>query len=786
MNLKKALAKQFVRTTKDLSTCEVIAEIMHSEAIDNLPLSRSVFWKVALIAIVAMFVVATGCSSSEKQPEASGGTVDSEALHVSLPVAVEVEEAMAHLAVSETLYDSGDVYGAQVHAGHAASENVPDIAEALSADSTRVTVMRGHMQELVDALDESASATVIHAKYEQIRSTIADARAVAVDSDVSGSTEFGGLLCMELLNRVVDEYGEGVSEGEVRNLPEYQDAFGFFGRAKIVWSAIEDDVRDTAPLEYVKIEDALHEMGNAVPAVAAPASLAIPSDVEASASLAVKELEEVFALDANAGHAGTGVAGGGKLDEADEHLETVADRLNAGDVAGASTAYAAYEDAWYDAEDAVRASSRDYYRLIEGAMGEVMLALRAERPDAAKISAALVELRHEIAEFDEFDATAASSAGSISDGDVTLNSVAGLVDSALSDLDAGNPAQALAAVDKFRYDWVTVEGLVKAKSAADYSSIENDMALARSLLSKNLPDTTGARDALIAMQTTLEPYAGSSVRYGVFDSAAILLREGLEALLILGALLAFLKKIGQADKSKWVWAGSGAGVAASVVIAIAVTALLAGAAAAGTNRELLEGVTGLFAAVMLIYMSYWLHTNANLAGWRRYVQEKMTIALQRNRLISLALIAFLAVFREGAETVLFYIGIAPATALSDLLLGILIALVILVVVGVAVIRYGARLPLKPFFTVASLMVLYLAFKFVGNGIHALQVADVMQATASESLPSISFFGIFPTWETTIAQLALAAVVVGVLTWRRFRPATVETAPATPVEPVAGS
>ena len=758
---------------------------MHSGTIDNLPVSRSLFWKVALIAIVAAFVVATGCSSSEKQPESPGGTVDSEALHASLPVAVEVEEAMAHLAVSETLYDSGDVYGAQVHAGHAASENVPDIAEALSSDATRVTAMRGHMQELVDALSESASATVIHAKYEQIRSTIADARAAAIDSDVSGSTEFGGLLCMELLNRVVDEYGEGVSDGEVRNLPEYQDAFGFFGRAKIVWSAIEDDVRDTAPLEYVKIEDSLHEIGEAVPAVAAPGNLAVPEDVEASASLAVHELEEVFELDASEAYAAAGTTGGGKLHEADEHLETVEDRLNAGDLAGASTAYAAYEDAWYDAEDAVRASSRDFYRLIEGAMGEVMLAFRAENPDVAAISAAVAELRHEIEEFDEFDAITVPS-GVFDDGDVTLNSVADLVDTALASLDSGNTDQALVAVDKFRYDWVTVEGLVKAKSSADYSSIENDMALARSLLSKNPPDTTGARDALIAMQTTLEPYAGSSVRYGVFDSAAILLREGLEALLILGALLAFLKKIGQADKSKWVWAGSGAGVAASVVIAIAVTALLAGAAAAGTNRELLEGVTGLFAAVMLIYMSYWLHTNANLAGWRRYVQEKMTIALQRNRLISLALIAFLAVFREGAETVLFYIGIAPATALSDLLLGILIATAVLAVVGVAVIRYGARLPLKPFFTVASLMVLYLAFKFVGNGIHALQVADVMQATASESLLSISFFGIFPTWETTIAQLALAALVVGVLTWRRFRPATAETAPATPVEPVAGS
>jgi high-affinity iron transporter len=122
--------------------------------------------------------------------------------------------------------------------------------------------------------------------------------------------------------------------------------------------------------------------------------------------------------------------------------------------------------------------------------------------------------------------------------------------------------------------------------------------------------------------------------------------------------------------------------------------------------------------------------------------------------LSLAVLAFLAVFREGAETVLFYIGIAPAIALSDLVLGLALASLGLIVFGVLILVVGVRLPMRPFFLVTSLLIYYLAFKFIGAGIHALQVSGYVPATPKPFLPSSDLVGLFPTLETTIAQVVL--------------------------------
>jgi high-affinity iron transporter len=267
------------------------------------------------------------------------------------------------------------------------------------------------------------------------------------------------------------------------------------------------------------------------------------------------------------------------------------------------------------------------------------------------------------------------------------------------------------------------------------------------------------------MQRDLGPIVEAGGRYGTFDAAAILLREGLEALLVIGALLSFLRKSGNADKGRWIWAGSGLALLASVVVALLVNVIFA-RAAAGANRELLEGVTGLVAAVLLLYVSYWLHSKASLGAWQRYVHERGTAALTGNSMLSLASLAFLAVFREGAETVLFYIGIAPSISVEDLLLGLGIGTAGLVVCGVLILVLGVHLPMRPFFLVTSTLIYYLAFKLVGSGVHALQVSGYVPATPEPYLPSSDLIGLFPTLETTIPQLLLVAGALAVLWWQR--------------------
>jgi high-affinity iron transporter len=130
----------------------------------------------------------------------------------------------------------------------------------------------------------------------------------------------------------------------------------------------------------------------------------------------------------------------------------------------------------------------------------------------------------------------------------------------------------------------------------------------------------------------------------------------------------------------------------------------------------------------------------------------------------LAAVSFLAILREGAETIIFYLGMAPAISTSRLVLGIVGALIILVALGYALIRFSKRIPIRPFFLVASLLIYYLAFKFLGMSIHALQVADRLPAHVPGYLPTVSWLGMYPSWETTLPQLCVLLLVLFELIW----------------------
>jgi high-affinity iron transporter len=360
-----------------------------------------------------------------------------------------------------------------------------------------------------------------------------------------------------------------------------------------------------------------------------------------------------------------------------------------------------------------------------------------------------------------------ASGADVSQGPVTLSSVVARLDQALVLIEAGDALGAAAQVDAFRREWIEVEGLVKTKSSQVYADTENRMAEAYALLSRQPADLAGAWETISQMKADLAPFAQGDTYYGVFDAAIILLREGLEALLVVGALLAFLRKVGQGDKGRWIWAGGGAGVLASVLVAVIVNVAFS-QAVSGENRELLEGATGLAAAAMLLYVSYWLHSKASLGAWQKYISGRTSAALARNSLLSLAVIAFLAVFREGAETVLFYIGIAPSIAARDLAVGVGVGILGLGILGVLMLTFGLRVPVRPFFLGTSLLIFYLAFKFIGTGVHALQVAGILGVTPASYLPASGVLGLFPVWETAAPQLVLLLAAGGVLLATQLR------------------
>ncbi len=456
----------------------------------------------------------------------------------------------------------------------------------------------------------------------------------------------------------------------------------------------------------------------------------------------------------------------------DSYIEQAIAQSETKDLATAGASYQQFRKGWSEIEDGVRDTSRPAYREIETAMGQVRVALKSEPADPAQVATALKHL-HEVNQQFVRGEIAAEPTPTAANQKVTIASLIERLDRADAALNRDDVKTAATEIKGFQTDWVEVEGVVSAKSHDAYVEIENTMATAYALLQSQPAKMTQAHQAIATLRTDLQPFATGTVRYTLFDSAVILLREGMEALLVLVALCAFLVKSDNGDKSRWIWIGAGVGILASIATALIIHLVFSNIPV-GENRELLEGMTGLVAAVLLFYVSYWLHSKASMGVWQTYIKEKTTAALATNSVFSLSLLAFLSVFREGAETVLFYIGIAPSISTSDLLGGLAVGSVILAIAAALMLGLGLRIPLKPFFLVTSLLIYYLGFKFVGAGLHALQVSHILPAHSANFLPALSSLGLYPTWETTLAQLTIILVAVGIVLYERSQSPGVAT------------
>ena len=248
------------------------------------------------------------------------------------------------------------------------------------------------------------------------------------------------------------------------------------------------------------------------------------------------------------------------------------------------------------------------------------------------------------------------------------------------------------------------------------------------------------------------------------ESFVILVREGLEAILIVGALMTFLAKMGAANRRRDVHIGVGAAVGASVLTAVVLETIFQLTPA---KREALEGTTMMVATVVLFYVSYWLLSKMEVAKWNHFVKSKVQDALTSGSALALASAAFLAVYREGFETVLFYKALFLSGAsggVMPVVAGIVLGAVVLVVVYIGIYRFGVRLPLKPFFGVTSAFLYYMAFVFAGKGIAELQEGGLISTTVVTWAPRVPALGIYPTVESLAAQGLLLALLLAALVW----------------------
>lgn len=243
-----------------------------------------------------------------------------------------------------------------------------------------------------------------------------------------------------------------------------------------------------------------------------------------------------------------------------------------------------------------------------------------------------------------------------------------------------------------------------------------------------------------------------------FQSLVILLREGLEAMLVIAALGAYMSTTGQRERLVWLYGGAGLAIVASLITAWAFEVFNNGA-----HDDVLEAVVILFAAALMLYVSGWLFLRQDPRAWQSYLKGKIdTVAAADSGGLAAAGLAFLAVFREGAETALFIHALAKAEGGWSLTLvaGLLVAAAALVALFFVINVLARRLPLRPVFVVTSAMLFIMGVKFIGEAVQELQEQQILSYTpikvGSEWLSAVGFN---PTAEALVAQAVVIAVTV---------------------------
>ena len=243
----------------------------------------------------------------------------------------------------------------------------------------------------------------------------------------------------------------------------------------------------------------------------------------------------------------------------------------------------------------------------------------------------------------------------------------------------------------------------------------------------------------------------------------IIVREGLEAILVIAAIIAYLVKSGNGRSLKSVYIGALAGILASFAAAAVLYFVKQAVAGAGMAQELIEGITALIAVCVLFYVSNWMISKAEAAAWTGYIDSKVRSGVEKRSAFTLAFTAFLSVFREGAEVVLFYQPMLQEDNAGMVWAGFGAGLVILVFVYLAITKLSIKLPIKVFFTATSILMAVMCVSFLGSGIKELAEGNLFDLTLRvPGIPEndvLQVLGIYPYLETLVPQLILAIILL---------------------------
>lgn len=315
-----------------------------------------------------------------------------------------------------------------------------------------------------------------------------------------------------------------------------------------------------------------------------------------------------------------------------------------------------------------------------------------------------------------------------------------------------------------------LEPALTARDATLMGHIESAMGEFRAAIQQGAPAEDVARRVQVLnglfddAQAVLSPDAASNTST-FLGALTILLREGLEALLIVVAMIAFLRKAERPEVLSYVHGGWIGALAAGVVTwAVATYAI----GISGASRELTEGFGSLFAAVVLLSVGIWMHGKAQADQWQRYIRQKMDLALSRQSAWFLFGLSFIVVYREVFETILFYAALWAQGNGAMMLAGAGTAIVLLGLIAWAMLSYSRELPITKFFVYSAWLMAILTVVLAGKGVAALQEAGLIDITPLTGGVRLSVLGIFPTWQSIATQLVMLVAIIAGFAWNQRR------------------
>jgi high-affinity iron transporter len=440
-------------------------------------------------------------------------------------------------------------------------------------------------------------------------------------------------------------------------------------------------------------------------------------------------------------------------------MEQFEEALKTKDLDTILNAYNVLNGKWNQYEQPVRDQSVGMYGQIETQLAFIRITLANDEPDLSLAGSQYEAFKASIEQF------LAGEEIEVEERNYSLQTLVDLINQALKAIDHENYEEASGYLTEFIILWPNIEMEVSTRNGKLYTELESDMPILVSELTKDTVDVDSVTTQLSRFKTEIQLLQEEG-HYTFWDSALILLREGLEALLIILVLVAFLKKSNQQHMARWIYMGAFLGVILSAVAAFTLSAIF-NSLTVNTGREMLEGYVGLVAAAMMIGVGVWLHNKSSVSSWNSYLSKQMGNAISKQSVFAMAFISFLSVFREGAETIIFYVGVAPNMPTFDFIFGIIVALVILIVVAFILFKMSVRIQIHKFFFIATIFIYLLAFKIIGSSIHTLQLTNELSTHVIHELPVISQIGFYPTVETMMGQSILIIISLSVIIYQKM-------------------